>query len=198
MQNQLVAWVLRAWPVLVIAILIVIHVFIVTAFPTHADVVNKWTGFILQVLGGLIVLNAVNQNLGLFRSQSLGTVVVAWFKEFPLRKQRASVVLVAGGSLCSMTGSASLTVKPSVNTLEERLAEVEHQIQEIRVLISTKEVELTSRIDGIKSELSSSIDSTDKTVHALTKKIEHATVGGFKAQAFGFMLVIYGAYVNVF
>jgi hypothetical protein len=197
MSKLLIAWILRAWPVLATAAFGAIHASLLAALPTLAVLVNKLTGTSLQVVGGLIVLRAVNQNLGLFRSQSFTSVVVDWFREFPLIRRATSVTLAGSGSL-SITGSASLTGKRAANTLEERLAEAERQIEEVRTLVATKTTELNSRIDSVKSELSSSIDSHGKTVRALTEKIERAAVGGFKEQAFGVMLAIYGAVVSVF
>jgi hypothetical protein len=197
MSKLLIAWILRAWPVLATAAFGAIHASLLAALPTLAVLVNKLTGTSLQVVGGLIVLRAVNQNLGLFRSQSFTSVVVDWFREFPLIRRATSVTLAGSGSI-SITGSASLTGKRAANTLEERLAEAERQIEEVRTLVTTKTTELNSRIDSVKSELSSSIDSHGKTVRALTEKIERAAVGGFKEQAFGVMLAIYGAVVSVF
>jgi hypothetical protein len=197
MSKLLIAWILRAWPVLATAAFGAIHASLLAALPTLAVLVNKLTGTSLQVVGGPIVLRAVNQNLGLFRSQSFTSVVVDWFREFPLIRRATSVTLAGSGSI-SITGSASLTGKRAANTLEERLAEAERQIEEVRTLVTTKTTELNSRIDSVKSELSSSIDSHGKTVRALTEKIERAAVGGFKEQAFGVMLAIYGAVVSVF
>lgn len=53
-------------------------------------------------------------------------------------------------------------------------------------------------IEDVKSELSHSIASNQLALLKLSEQVEKATVGGFKQQAFGVMLVIYGAIAGVF
>lgn len=197
MLKELFSWIFRAWPALATILLGAIHLSVLRMLPAQSVLINKLTGTTMQVVGGLIVLCAVNQNLGLLRSQSLTSVVMSWFKDFPLTKKVGHVLIAGAGSII-FTGTGSVTAKSAANSIEERLAEAERQIEEIRNLVSAKVGELNSRIVTLKSELSSSIASNERTVLALTEKFDRATVGGFKEQSFGVLLAIYGAIVSIF
>jgi len=72
--------------------------------------VNKVTGTVLQVVGGLIVLYSVNANLGLFREQHFGNIIVGWFKSFPLFRKS---VTISGTGSCSIVvgGSGRISVR---------------------------------------------------------------------------------------
>jgi len=59
--------------------------------------------------------------------------------------------------------------------------------------MATKNLEIYSHITEVKSELSNSITTNQSALNKLSEKIEKVTIGGFKHQAFGVMLVIWGA-----
>lgn len=68
-------------------ILVAMHLSIIWVLFARYDFINKLAGTIMQVLGGLIVLRAVNKDLGLFRSQSFSSIVISWFKYFAIKKK---------------------------------------------------------------------------------------------------------------
>ena len=158
---------------------------------------NKLAGTSLQILGGLIVLQSIDGNLGIFKKQSLASVVVGWFKEFPLIR-RHIVISVGGAAMSTATGTATITVKRVYSTLEERVAELERLADELRVEIRAEGAAVRRQVDEVRHELLSSIESNNTDIRQLTEKIERATVGGFKQQSFGVLLAIYGAVVSVF
>jgi hypothetical protein len=196
-MRQLTIWLCRAWPVLILLPLAALHAFALSSLPSHTVVINKLTGTVLQILGGLIVLHAVDGNLGLFRKQTIASVVLAWLRDFPLFRRHV-VIALSGIASSSAVGSASLSVRRAANTIEERIAEVERQLEEVRIAVREQGVAVHRRIDEVKTELSASIASNEKAVNQLSAQLETATVGGFKQQAFGVMLAIYGAVVGVF
>ena len=153
------------------------------------------------VVGGLIVLQAVNDNLGLFLSKSLGTIVFAWFRDCPLLKlfKRKKGLALSSAATSSSTASASLSfVERTANTLEERVSLIESHIRELREKITVTNYELHQKIDVVKSELIQSISSNQSALGHLAAKIESATVGGFKQQAFGVLLAISGTVISFF
>jgi hypothetical protein len=166
-------------------------------FPAETVLVSKLTGTAMQVVGGLIVLYSVDSNLGLFRNQSIVATVIAWFRECPLFVRSITLSSSATAS-CSVSASMSATVIRAATTIEERLAVLEGQFDELRSEVATQHRAIHSRIEEVKSELSSSIASNQSALHKLSEQVEKATVGGFKQQAFGVMLVIYGAVTSVF
>lgn len=151
----------------------------------------------MQIVGGLIVLLSVDSNLGLFRKQSLASTVVAWFRECPVFLRTVTISGTANAT-CSVSASMSATVVRATTTIEERLSELERQLGELRSENASQHQAIDSHIEAVRSELSSSIVSNQTELSKLSEQVEKATVGGFKQQAFGVLLVIYGAVVSVY
>ena len=199
--RESVVWLARAWPVLVIALLWGVYLLALCMFPAHRVFINKITSLGMQVVGGLIVLQAMNDNLGLFLSKSLGTIVFAWFRDCPLLKlfKRKNGFALSAAATNSSTVSASLSfVERTANTLEERVSLIESHIRELREKITVTDYELNQKIDVVKSELTQSISSNQSALGHLADKIKSATVGGFKQQAFGVLLAISGTVISFF
>ena len=197
MIRRLAVWFGRAWPVLIMAALAYAHWQALVRLPDDTVLVNKLTGTAMQVVGGLIVLYSLDSNLGLFRNLSLAAVVIAWFRECPLFVR--SVTL--SGSVSASAGvsaSMSATAIRAATTIEERLAEIERRVEELRSEVATQHRAIHSRIEEVKSELMSSIASNQSALYKLYEQVERATIGGFKQQAFGVLLVIYGAVTSIF
>ncbi len=197
MIRRIVIWMWRAWPVLVMLLLASAHFQALATFPNQSVLVNKITGTLMQIVGGLIVLYSIDSNLGLFRNQSLVTSVIAWFRECPLYVRSVTVSASVSGSF-GISGSASASVGRAATTVEERLAEVERRLEDLRSEVVTKNREIYSHITDVKIELSNSIASNQATLNKLSEKLEKVIVGGFKQQSFGVMLLIYGAVTSVF
>lgn len=189
-------WLLRAWPVLALLPITVCHYAFLQLFPVNAALVNKLTGTALQIVGGLIVLLAIDGNLGLFRKQTLYSVVIAWFHDFPLVRKDVAIVL-SGAVSVSATVSATLSAERRFTNIEERVAELERQIKELHATIDQQKAALLSRIEEVKAELGNGLASNQVAIQELSTRIETSAVGGFKLQAFGVLLAIYGAIVSV-
>lgn len=194
-SRRLVIWLLRAWPILVMAVLGAIHSYALSRFPANATLVNKLTGTIMQIVGGVIVLHSVDANLGLFRNQRLVTSVIAWFRECPIVARSVTIEL-SGAAICTASGTASAYVPRVATTIEERVAEVERRIDELRLEMAAQNRAVHERVEAVRSELSSSIASNQSALNKLSERVEKATVGSFKQQAFGVLLAIYGAGIN--
>lgn len=190
-------WLLRAWPVLALLPIITCHYAALQLFSAHAVFVNKLTGTTLQIVGGVIVLLAIDGNLDLFRKQTLYSVVVAWFRDFPLIRRSVTIAL-SGVASSSATGSATLSVERRFTTVEERVAELERQIKELHTTIAQQKAALLGRIEEVKVELGRGLASNQAAIQELSARIETSAVGGFKQQGFGVLLAIYGAIVSVF
>jgi hypothetical protein len=197
MIRRLVAWLWRAWPFHVMAFLVVGHFQALAHFPADTVFVNKLTGTVMQIVGGLVVLHSVDSNLGLFRNYGLASVVVTWFRECPLFLRSVTVTASLSAS-CGASASATARIIRSATTVEERLAELERALEELRSETASQHQAIHTRIDAVRTELSSSIASNQAELNKLSERVERATVGGFKQQAFGVMLVIYGAATSVF
>ena len=147
----------------------------------------------MQIAGGLIVLVSINTNLGIFRDQTLFAVVIGGIRACLLEHP----VTVALGGARSRVSSGTVTASStrSATTLDERIAEVERQIEQDRLVCDTQFAAIRQLIE---TGLSTSIASSQSALNQVSANLEAATVGGFKWQIFGVLLVIYGALVGFF
>ena len=195
--RHLLPWFLRAWPVLAFIPVGLVHATAHRIFVTDTVLVNKIAGMSLQILGGLLVLYSVNDNLGLFRAQSLKATMIAWFKDFPF--VRRPIFMSFGGSLSDgFKASVSATVSSIGVTLEERITELERRLQELQNQLQREILNINSRIQTERAEFQQQIAAVSSNMTDLSKRLEHAAVGGFKLQALGVLLAIYGAITSVF
>lgn len=195
--SQLVVWISRAWPVLAMVPLASAHALAHSLFPTDPTLVNKVTGTALQTTGGLLVLYAINANLGLFRNQHLGDLIIGGLRSFPLFRKPVTLI-AAGCAQANASGSGPVSSRRVPTTVDERIAELERQLDEFRTQVNEDLRAATARIDQVHSELSAAAASDAAALSQLSTRLEEATVGGVKQQAFGVMLALYGAVANVF
>lgn len=195
--SALVFWLLRAWPILALVPIAFAHASAYQFFPAETVMVNKITGTALQVVGGLIVLYSVNTNLGLFREQHFGSIIKGWFRSFPLFRKSVTVSFTGSGGV-TISGSARISVRRATNTVEEKIAELERQLDEFRQHVNEDIQAANARIAQVHSDISKTVAANTATLNQLSSRLELATVGGFKQQAFGVLLAIYGAVTSVF
>lgn len=140
-------WMMRAWPFLALLPIVGTHWLAVYYVPHPVGQIHKIVGTILQVVGGVLVLYSLNENLGLFRSQSLAGVFLSWVKSFPLvRHATASGNIFLTGLIAS--GGATASARLASTTLEERVAALEVQINEVRVRYDAEVSELHKKISS--------------------------------------------------
>lgn len=195
--SLLFFWLLRAWPVLALMPIAFAHAVAHEFFPAETVMINKVTGTALQLVGGIIVLYSVNANLGLFREQHFGGIIIGWFKSFPLFRKSVTVNVSGCGGIV-VGGSARFSVRRAANTLEEKVAELERQLNEFRQHVNEDIQAVNVRVAQVHTELSTAVATNTVTLNQLSSRLELATVGGFKQQAFGVLLAAYGAVTSVF
>lgn len=195
--SSLLFWLLRAWPVLALVPIAFAHAVAHELFPAETVMVNKVTGTTLQVVGAIIVLYSVDANLGLFRGQHFGNIIVGWFKSFPLFRKSVTVSVSGCGGM-AIAGSARISVRRATNTVEEKIAELERQFDEFRQHFNEDIQAVNARVAQVHTELSEAVATNTATSNQLSSRLELATVGGFKQQAFGVLLAVYGAVTTVF
>jgi len=174
--RELPVWLMRAWPFWALLPAFAAHWLALTVFPTSPQVMNKVAGMVLQVSGGLLILYAVNDNLGLFRRQSLLSTAVAWLKALPRKGKNISIQL-SGVSAAALAGSASVSTRIAPTTLEDRVAYLESTLANHRQEVAEGFANAQRNLEGAKSEIHARVDSTAGQVAELSQKVEHAAVG---------------------
>ena len=195
--SAFVFWFLRAWPVLALLPIAFAHAGAHCIFSAETVMVNKITGTVLQIVGGLFVLYSVNANLGLFREQHFGSIIIGWFRSFPLFRKSVTI-FGSGAASIALSGSGRISVRRATNTVEEKIAEIERQLDEFRQHVNEDIQAVNARVGQVHTELSQAVTTNAATLNQLSSRLESATVGGFKQQAFGVLLAVYGAVTSVF
>jgi chromosome segregation ATPase len=195
--ERLLRWAWRAWPVVMLAAIIAAHICVLYALAAPASQVNKITGTVFQVLGGLIVLHSIDGNLGLFRKQSLLSTIASWLREFP-RIRPPHVVSAAVGMAGGSSSAFALSARVATTTVEQRLAELERRADEAEKQLRQLQRETEAKLSAVKSELSVSIAGVSASLQDLAAKVEVSALGGLKQQAFGVLLAVYGAFVSLY
>jgi hypothetical protein len=194
--EQYIQWALRTWPFLIVAAVGCVHYLIYRTLPIDSDNLNKIVAATLQLVGGLIVLYTINENLGLFKEQNIFSMVVSWIKEFPLIS-RSRTINIQPLNAVIKTKSSAVRIKNKFNTVEEQLVEIERQIDECRQLIFSKEKEINKTINQVKRNLMNEISTNRIKIQDVSSLIDRTVIGGIKTQLLGVLLFIYGAVLGI-
>ncbi len=195
--RHIAKWVWRAWPIITVAGIGVVHYALRSLFYEHAVFVNKAVSSVLTLTGGLLVLYSIDENIGMFTDHGLPTLVWDWVKSFPLTRRSASVNIVLE-SATAKGSVGTLTVKKLCTSVEERVEELERQMDKCRTLINEKERLINQRLKTVQTEVNSSLTTHGADLQKLSAMVKQTVVGGFKSQALGVLFVIYGAILGLF
>jgi hypothetical protein len=108
------------------------------------------------------------------------------------------VLRASGTAIATAFGGARSSVRRATSTIEEKVAELERQLKEFPQHVNEDFQAANARIAQVHSELSTAVAANTATLNHLSSKLEQATIGGFKQQAFGVLLAVYGAVASVF
>ena len=97
--TQISSWSIRAWPVIIIVLIIAAHWALVWTLPGNATFIDKWTSAMAQGIGGSVVIHSINKNSGSFGRGNLWAIFIAWLCDFPWPTKRNAV---ASGALASI------------------------------------------------------------------------------------------------
>ncbi|MFB9866230.1 hypothetical protein [Vreelandella sulfidaeris] len=92
-----------------------------------------------------------------------------------------------------ISASGSGRVKRRAITLEERVEELERQVDEAYKEMHQREEAVKSLVSDVKNELLSKIAENQAGIRGVEGKLDNTTLGGLKQQVFGVLIVIYGA-----
>ena len=189
-------WLKYPWPLHVCPLLIGIHLLVINYFTPHATVINLWfsTGF--QVVGGILVLLAIDSNLNIISNSSIKNSFIKWIKSFPLKPKSSKLepqYFINSNSF----GKARAIVTPKMTTLEDKI---------IFLLQEIKRVDEDNQ--EIRKEFSENVDKSERKIVELEKtynfqikeiksKINEITIGGIKLEVLGVLCIIYGLFILI-
>jgi len=185
-------WLLRAWPVIIPIIVILLHVTVLCYFQDKESEINKVLSLSLQVVGGMFVLYSIDSTIGIIKGQSLLTIVKNWMRSFPFIK-KTTVVAVSASSHSMFRGKVKLRGLKAANTVEEKIDYLQQQITWLKEDLNEEIVVLNSKFCNAEKRLGSSIQDTNKQLSDFQTQVENVSIGGIGMQFMGVVFMVHGA-----
>ena len=205
--KELIKWFYDAfWPFWSLLIIYVIHKLFL--LPCIGDVfeigsiclteieLNKYYASFIQLVGGMVILYNIDSNLGLFKQTNIFSYSVAIFKKFPLFRRMTSVNSDLTIS-CGIDGATKARVLKKPETTEEYLEILQKQINWLKEDLKYQIKESNEKYQTLESQFSKDNSAINNKVNSLEEKLVSSAVGTIKPQIFGFILICYGAWLNV-
>ena len=194
---QLLKWLLRAWPVIVMLIVICVHCMLIFYFSLCSSEVNKVASLLTQLVGGGFILYSIDSNIRTFNEKNIVAIFKDYLREFPLIKR--PVIAHAKVSPIKLKGAnGTTTVTENPKSIDEKLEYLQRQINNLYSKVEYNLNEITAKIDSHINETKSQINDTKLDVKNIESKIKEASIGGIKSQLFGVLLMVYGAFCGYF
>jgi hypothetical protein len=176
--------------------MIAIHYCLYNRLHIDWNSINKITSTFLQLAGGIIVIYSLNENLGIINRGSLLSEFKNYLKSNPLRIKAVSLE-VSSGSHIVIGGEASLCIKRGCNTIEEKLVDLERQIDECWQMAKDIEKSILIKMGNQKRELIKHISRIERDIKDVKNVLDESILSNIKPQIFGFLLICYGSVLNI-
>ncbi len=194
--RRLWQWIMKPWPLHMFPLAIYFHFYVIDVFPENIEVINLWVSTIFQLVGGILILVAIDGNLNVISNSSIKNTILGWFREFPRKARHHSIE--GGGKFISLSGGkARLSFTPSMDTLDKK---VEYLFQEIKRLDEQQnEVrkEVHERIHKSEKRILSIEKMHGQEIKEIKNKLSKVLVGSVKVEVFGVLCVVYGLIIPV-
>ncbi len=195
MVRRLITWFWRAWPLILIVLLLGVHFSVLNCLSYNASEINKTISLAFQIIGGLLVLYSIDSNIGIIKKNNLLSMFLDYIKEFPLVSKSATLNIHSSIHTHSSL-DAVLTVGRNPKSVEEKLEYLQEQIVELKNTVERELRKLTEKIEKETKETKNTINKTKEDMSHIKMQIEKVSIGGIKAQIFGVLLIIYGSIVS--
>lgn len=189
---RLLSWTWRAWPVLVIVLVVCGHLILRNYFPEDAECINKTASLVAQLIGGLIILYSIDSNIGIMNQKSLLSMLKSYFEEFPLIK-RSVVIELRGLEVKLSGGMGKVIIGRNPQTIDEKIQYLQEQIDQIKLDIEQESKELNKKIEQQSGEMNAHIQDARSALKNIKSKMAEVSTGGVKVQLFGVLLMGFGA-----
>ncbi len=91
--KRLSIWVFEPGLLYVFPVLVLIHVGATRYYGCNILLVNTYASAFFQVVGGFLVIVAINSNLNILSRSSIKRAIIGWIKRFPLKRKVVNVKL---------------------------------------------------------------------------------------------------------
>lgn len=180
------------WPVLVPCALASAHYVLVSSTEADWSTENKLVALVLQIVGGILVLYSIDSNLGITKNTSLAGMFLDYMKRFPLIK-RSYTLNVDSAHHEVTVHPAKLRVSGTYNTIEEKVAHLQKQIDWLKEDMDDEVKHLKSMLAEAEAKSSGQITEMRRSIGSVERKVTELSAGGIQTQIFGVLLMVHGA-----
>lgn len=203
MLKKYIFWVNQAWPFFLLLPLIFVHYLLLTLpclsdyFLCYDDTsINKLISFILQLLGGLLIVYSIDSNMGLFKNRSLISLSLAWVKRFPGCKPKVIQLQTVSAVQRCEASRVSITTHKAPKTIEEKIDDLYKKLGEHKTETQKDKLNFQSQLEAEKKLNQQNQASNSRVLTDMRNKLENISIGGLKLQLFGVNLLVYGAILS--
>ena len=171
--------------------------------PYSVEYQHRWTGFILQFAGLVIVAAGIRDTRKLFGRPGLGTQLERWF--FGLLA--AAVALpkhvtasISGAGAIGLAGHVTATVSRGTapRTVEEKLQDLERDVADLRTYVNEQSRALGKRLDAAEATAAEESAARKEETASLRTVLEAQSTGGLTLEVIGLVWLLLGAAFSSF
>jgi hypothetical protein len=194
--KRRLTWTWRMWPLIVIFIIFLFHYLLCLLFPASIDIINKTMSLFSQWFGVVYILYSIDGNIWIVNKQNLVSLLKKYLKEWPT--DGGHTISLEGACIiqCGASGSARITSNRNLETIEEKIAFLQEQINELKNDHKNDLIAVNKKIDSNYSELKGQHERLRSSFEDHQAKITEIMIGGWKEQVFGALLIIYGTFID--
>ena len=174
-----------------------IHIVALIQYPDSTPLVNKYTSNILQFIGIVVVIKAVNDNVNIIDRGSLINSFREWLNACPLRRQHYTVQ-VNTANIVITAGEVKARVIRNPKTLEDKINYAFEEIERIEKDLGNSTEKLNTRIDDIKVSVGELRTSHENRLKDVDRRLSEVFIGGAKEEVFGIVCIFYSLVTSFF
>jgi len=191
-------WLWKAWPIIIFLFIGLIHLFLFSFISDeNRRFINTILSSSLQLIGGVIILFNINENIWDFRNENIFSRIKNYFRTCPLIKRNVDLSCHSVLLSAALVGKGTLSVKKSWETIEERFEELERRIDDLRDLISQMEKGFHKELSSAKATINESIKENRNKINDVNSLLDRTIMGDIEYQLFGILLVVYGFSLDI-
>jgi hypothetical protein len=163
--------------------------------------INKVVSLVFQIIGGFLILNSIDSNIGVVKNNSLFTLFTSWIKSWikssPFR-QESNTSLIPTGYFHLNGYAPTFSTDGPGNTTEECIEYLQRQINLLKDKLEEEINNLKKQIGALEQRMNNEISKNRSAIGNVDQKITEIFVGDVEFQIFGVYLMIHGAVASYF
>jgi hypothetical protein len=164
---------------------------------------NRWTGFLLQVAGLLLVAWGIRSTRRLFGRPGLGTQLWEWYLNLltatvSIPKHRTASISGSASIRISGHGTGTVSWGTAPRTVEEKLQDLERDIAALRTYVNEQSTALGKRLNAAEATAAEESAARQAETASLRAVLEAQSTGGLTLELIGLVWLLLGAALSSF